>query len=148
MQELTVEEREKVPPSIGFSFLKQAGHAPLRCEVSDNHVPYSAPYIFSLPTCTPLSSANTFLPYFPVISAFLFLNHFPVLLKDIKIAVINILPIFTNLDCQSVLLLLLFYNQLKTVCKIQCRIHICLFLPVQIVFCDLAIRLLHYQCSI
>ena len=36
--------------------------------------------------------ANAFLPYFPVISAFLFLNHFPFLLKDIKIAVINISP--------------------------------------------------------
>ena len=94
VQELTVEERKKLH-SIDFSFLKQAGHAPLRCEVSDNHVPYPAPYIFSLPAC-PLSSANTFLPYFSVISAFHFLNHFPVLLKGIKIAVMNIPLIFTN----------------------------------------------------
>ena len=50
--------------------------------------------------------------------------------------------------CQSVFLLLLFHNHLKTVCKIQCSIHISFFLPVQIVFCDLAIRFLHYQCSI
>ena len=84
--------KRKAPPFIDFPFLKQAGHAPLRCEVSDNHVPYPAPYIFSLPVCTPLSSANTFLPYFPVISVFLFLNCFLFLLKGIKIAVMNISP--------------------------------------------------------
>ena len=39
----------KAPISIDFSFLKQASHAPLRCEVSDNHVPYPALYISSLP---------------------------------------------------------------------------------------------------
>ena len=37
--------------------------------------------------------ANAFLLYFPVISVFLFLDLFPFLLKDIKIAVINISPI-------------------------------------------------------
>ena len=89
-------KNRKTPLPSGFLFLKQAGHAPLRCEVSDNHVPYPAPYIFSLPACTTLSSANTFLSYFPVISTFLFLNHFPVLLKGIKIAVMNISLIFTN----------------------------------------------------
>ena len=41
--------KRKSPHSIDFSFLKQAGHAPLRCEVSDNHVPYPALYISSLP---------------------------------------------------------------------------------------------------
>ena len=45
--------------------------------------------------------------------------------------------------CQSVFLLLLFHNHLKTVCKIQCCIHISFFLPVQIIFCDLSIRFLH-----
>ena len=45
--------------------------------------------------------------------------------------------------CQSVFLLLLFHNHLKTVRKIQCRIHISFFLPVQIIFCDLSIRFLH-----
>ena len=32
----------KAPISIDFLFLKQAVHASLRCEVSDNHVPYPA----------------------------------------------------------------------------------------------------------
>ena len=41
--------KRKSPHSIDFSFLKQASHAPLRCEVSDNHVPYPALYISSLP---------------------------------------------------------------------------------------------------
>ena len=41
--------KRKSPHSIDFFFLKQAGHAPLRCEVSDNHVPYPALYISSLP---------------------------------------------------------------------------------------------------
>ena len=48
-----------------------------------------------------------------------------------------------SLYCQSVFLLLLFHNHLKTVCKIQCCIHISFFLPVQIIFCDLSIRFLH-----
>ena len=92
VQELTVEERKKLH-SIDFSFLKQAGHAPLRCEVSDNHVPYPALYSFLHLACSIHPSANAFLLYFPVISVFLFLDLFPFLLKDIKIAVINISPI-------------------------------------------------------
>ena len=83
----------KAPISIDFLFLKQAVHASLRCEVSDNHVPYPALYSFLRLSCSIHPSANAFLLYFPVISVFLFLNHFPFLLKSIKIAVINISPI-------------------------------------------------------
>ena len=85
--------KRKSPHSIDFSFLKQAGHAPLRCEVSDNHVPYPALYSFLRLACSIHPSASAFLLYFPVISVFLFLDLFPFLLKDIKIAVINISPI-------------------------------------------------------
>lgn len=79
--------------SIDFLFLKQAVRASLRCEVSDNHVPYPALYSFLHLACSIHPSANAFLLYFPVISVFLFLDLFPALLKDIKIAVINISPI-------------------------------------------------------
>ena len=48
---------------------------------------FSSPCLFNHP------SANAFLLYFSVISVFLFLDLFPFLLKDIKIAVINISPI-------------------------------------------------------
>lgn len=65
----------------------------LRCEVSDNHVPYPALYSFLRLACSIHPSASAFLLYFPVISVFLFLDLFPFLLKDIKIAVINISPI-------------------------------------------------------
>ena len=54
-------KNRKTPLPSDFLFLKQANHAPLRCEVSDDHVPYPALYIFSLLACTPFSSANTFL---------------------------------------------------------------------------------------
>ena len=82
---------------IDFPFLKQAIHAPLRCEVSDdNPVPYPALYSFLRLACSIHPSANAFLLYFPVISVFLFLDLFPFLLKDIKIAVMNISLIFTN----------------------------------------------------
>ena len=80
----------KAPISIDFLFLKQTVPASLRCEVSDNHVPYPALYLFSSPCLFNHPSANAFLLYFPVISVFLFLDLFPFLLKDIKIAVINI----------------------------------------------------------
>ena len=84
----------KAPISIDFLFLKQTVHASLRCEVSDNHVPYPALYSFLRLACSIHPSANAFLLYFPVISVFLFLDLFPFLLKDIKIAVINISPIY------------------------------------------------------
>ena len=87
------ERNRKAPISIDFLFLKQAVHASLRCEVSDNHVPYPALYSFLRLACSIHPSANAFLLYFPVISVFLFLDLFPFLLKDIKIAVINISPI-------------------------------------------------------
>ena len=80
----------KAPISIDFLFLKLAVHASLRCEVSDNHVPYPALYSFLRLACSIHPFANAFLLYFPVISVFLFLDLFPFLLKDIKIAVINI----------------------------------------------------------
>lgn len=86
-------KKKKNSPSIDFLFLKQAVPASLRCEVSDNHVPYPALYLFSSPCLFNHPSANAFLLYFPVISVFLFLDLFPFLLKDIKIAVINISPI-------------------------------------------------------
>ena len=83
----------KAPISIDFLFLKQAVHASLRCKESDNHVPYPALYSFLRLAYSIHPSANVFLLYFPVISVFLFLDLFPFLLKDIKIAVINISPI-------------------------------------------------------
>ena len=86
--------KRKSPISIDFLFLKQAVHASLRCEVSDNHVPYPALYSFLRLACSIHPSANAFLLYFPVISVFLCLDLFPFLLKDIKIAVINISPIY------------------------------------------------------
>ena len=86
-------KKEKSSPSIDFLFLKQAVHASLRCEVSDNHVPYPALYSILRLACSIHPSANAFLLYFSVISVFLFLDLFPFLLKDIKIAVINISPI-------------------------------------------------------
>ena len=76
----------KAPISIDFLFLKQTVPASLRCEVSDNHVPYPALYLFSSPCLFNHPSANAFLLYFPVISVFLFLDLFPFLLKDIKTA--------------------------------------------------------------
>ena len=85
--------KRKAPLSIDFLFLKQAVRASLRCEVSDNHVPYPALYSFLRLACSIHPSANTFLLYFPAISVFLFLDLFPFLLKNIKIAVINISPI-------------------------------------------------------
>ena len=73
VQGQTVEENRKAPISIDFLFLKQAVPASLRCEVSDNHVPYPALYISSLPCLyNVFPSANASLPYFAVISAFLF----------------------------------------------------------------------------
>ena len=86
-------KKKKNSPSIDFLFLKQAVHASLRYEVSDNHVPYPALYSFLRLACSIHPSANAFLLYFSVISVFLFLDLFPFLLKDIKIAVINISPI-------------------------------------------------------
>ena len=53
-------------------------------------------YFFFVLLIQRFPSANASLPYFAVISAFLFLNHFPLLLKSIKIAVMNIPLIFTN----------------------------------------------------
>ena len=77
-------KKRKAPLSIDFLFLKQAVRASLRCEVSDNHVPYPALYSFLRLACSIHPSANAFLLYFPVISVFLFLDLFPFLLKDIK----------------------------------------------------------------
>ena len=85
--------KRKAPISIDFLFLKQAVRASLRCEVSDNHVPYPALYSFLRLACSIHPSTNAFLLYYPIISVFLFLDLFPFLLKDIKIAVINISPI-------------------------------------------------------
>ena len=82
--------KRKAPLSIDFLFLKQAVRASLRCEVSDNHVPYPALYSFLHLACSIHPSTNAFLLYFPVISVFLLLDLFPALLKDIKIAVITI----------------------------------------------------------
>ena len=86
-------KKKKNSPSIDFLFLKQAVHASLRCKESDNHVPYPALYSFLRLACSIHPSTNAFLLYYAVISVFLFLDLFPFLLKDIKIAVINISPI-------------------------------------------------------
>ena len=66
--------KRKSPHSIDFFFLKQAGHAPLRCEVSDNHVPYPALYSFLRLACSIPPSANAFLLYFPVFSCYFCLS--------------------------------------------------------------------------
>ncbi len=90
VQELTV-EKEKSSPFDRFS-LSETGCScitPMRsigqsCAVTGTLF-FSSSCLFNPPP-----SANAFLLYFPVISVFLFLDLFPFLLKDIKIAVINI----------------------------------------------------------
>ena len=125
-------KNRKTPLPSGFLFLKQAGHAPLRCEVSENHVPYPAPYIFSLPACTTLSSTNTFLSYFPVISAFLFLNHFPVLLKSIKIAVMNVSLIFINRNAITAIVFFCYSVFVKLFLTVSLFSCYCYFILLQI----------------
>ena len=58
------------------SFLEQAFHTPLRCEVPDNPMPYPA--------------YHPFLTFFSSLSVTLLLIHFLFLLQSIKIAVITI----------------------------------------------------------
>ena len=123
-------KKEKSSPSIDFLFLKQAVHASLRCEVSDNHVPYPALYSFLRLACSIRPSANAFLLYFPVISVFLFLDLFPFLLKDIIIAVVNIPLIFTNRNAITAIVFFcysVFVNLFLTVSLFSCY---CYFITI------------------
>lgn len=131
VQEQTVKKRKKL--HFLQLFLSETGWScttPIRsigqsCSLSGTL------YLFFALLLQHLPSVNAFLSYFPVISVFLFL-----------------LFCFRKVTpyCQSVFLLLSFCKKLKTVRKIQCRVHICLLFPIQAVFCKLMIWFLHCYC--
>ena len=77
-------------------------------------------------------SANTFLPYFAVISAFLFLNHFPFLLKSIKIAVMNISLIFTNRNAITAITFFCYSVSVKLFLTVSLFFYYCYFILSQI----------------
>ena len=120
----------KAPISIDFLFLKQTVHASLRCEVSDNHVPYPALYSFLRLACSIHPSANAFLLYFPVISVFLFLDLFPFLLKDIKIAVINISPIYNVWNVTTAIIFFCYSVFVKLVLTVSLFSCYCYFITI------------------
>ena len=123
-------KKKKNSPSIDFLFLKQAVHASLRYEVSDNPMPYPALYSFLHLACSIHPSTNAFLLYFPVISVFLFLDLFPFLLKDIIIAVVNIPLIFTNRNAITAIVFFcysVFVNLFLTVSLFSCY---CYFITI------------------
>ena len=96
MQELTVEEIKN--STFHRFFLSETGWScttPMRSIGQSCAVSGTLCFFFSL-LMQQDSPVKSFLPYFPTISAFHFLNHFPVLLKGIKIAVMNITLILTN----------------------------------------------------
>ena len=66
---------EILPFTEYSSFLEQAFHTPLRCEVPDNPMPYPAHHLF--------------LTFFSTFSVTLLLIHFLFLLQNIKIAAIT-----------------------------------------------------------